>query len=144
MDEIIKKVKQKYFHIVVEGVIGAGKTTVASYLSEQLNAGLVLEKFEKNPYLEKFYRNPEKYALPVQTFFLNERYKQQLLLKKRILDGETIVSDYAFFKNKIFASVNLKKFDYHLFSIDEKKKNRKLIIKYKVFLPTSDRGPGQA
>ncbi len=127
MDELINIIKQKFPFIVIEGVIGVGKTTIATQLAENINAGLVLEKFEKNPYLEKFYKNPQKYALPVQTFFLNERFKQQLLLKKRILSGENIVADYGFFKNRIFALVNLKKFDYFLFNIDENKKRKKLI-----------------
>ena len=61
-------------YIAVEGVIGAGKTSIAQMLSERLNAKLILENFEDNPFLEKFYIKPEEYAFRTQMFFLLERY----------------------------------------------------------------------
>lgn len=64
-------------HIAIEGVIGAGKTTLAQMLSEKLGARLVLERFEENPFLPKFYEDPEHYAFQTQIFFLLSRYKQQ-------------------------------------------------------------------
>ena len=65
-----------YNFITIEGNIGAGKTTLANLLSEKLNARLILEEFAENPFLPKFYQNPEQHAFPLELFFLAERYKQ--------------------------------------------------------------------
>lgn len=94
-------------YIAVEGVIGAGKTSVASMLAERLNAKLILENFEENPFLEKFYENPEEYAFRTQMFFLLERYAQMQQLHQKDLFQSHIVSDYIFERDKIFAYMNL-------------------------------------
>ncbi len=94
-------------YIAVEGVIGAGKTSVAQMLAEKLNAKLILENFEDNPFLEKFYVKPEEYAFRTQMFFLLERYTQLQEVHQKELFQNFIVSDYIFEKDKIFAYLNL-------------------------------------
>lgn len=94
-------------YIAIEGVIGAGKTTLARMLAKKLNANLVLESYEDNPFLEKFYKNPRRYALHTQMYFLMSRYKQLLELRQDDLFHEYIVADYIFEKDKIFAYLNL-------------------------------------
>jgi len=95
-------------YIAIEGVIGAGKTTLAKKLSEKLNSNLVLEEFEANPFLENFYEDRKRYAFQTQMFFLINRYKQQEQLNQEDLFSNFIVSDYIFDKDKIFAYLNLK------------------------------------
>lgn len=94
-------------YIAVEGVIGAGKTSLARMLSERLNARLVLEQFEENPFLERFYADPDHYAFQTQIFFLLSRYRQQQDLFQADLFHSTLVTDYIFDKDKIFAYLNL-------------------------------------
>lgn len=94
-------------YIAIEGVIGAGKTTLAKMLCERLNAKLVLERFEENPFLPKFYEDPEHYAFQTQIFFLLSRYKQQQELFQGDLFHQFLVSDYIFDKDKIFAYLTL-------------------------------------
>ncbi|MDP2884504.1 MAG: deoxynucleoside kinase [Ignavibacteria bacterium] len=94
-------------HIAIEGVIGAGKTTFAQMLSERLGARLVLERFEENPFLPKFYEDPEHYAFQTQIFFLLSRYKQQQNLFQADLFHDFLISDYIFEKDKIFAYLTL-------------------------------------
>jgi deoxyadenosine/deoxycytidine kinase len=94
-------------HIAIEGVIGAGKTTLARMLSEQLPAKLVLEKFEENPFLGKFYEDQDHYAFQTQLFFLLSRYKQQQELIQADLFNRFLITDYIFEKDKIFAYLNL-------------------------------------
>lgn len=94
-------------YIVIEGVIGAGKTTLAHMVAERLQANLVLEEFQANPFLEKFYENPDVYAFQTQMFFLINRFKQQEQLIQEELFSDYIVSDYIFDKDKIFAYLNL-------------------------------------
>ena len=94
-------------YIAVEGVIGAGKTSLASMLADSLNAKLVLEKFEDNPFLEKFYSDRDRYALRTQLFFLLERYTQLQELTQEDLFHSHVVSDFLFEKDKIFAYLNL-------------------------------------
>ena len=95
-------------YIVVEGPIGAGKTSLSRLLSERLKARLVLETVEENPFLASFYGDPERYAFNVQVFFLLSRYKQLQALNQNPLFFEHTVSDYLFDKDFIFASLNLK------------------------------------
>lgn len=97
----------KIKYIAIEGVIGAGKTSLARMIAEKLNAKLVLESFEDNPFLEKFYKNPKRYALHTQMYFLLSRYKQLLELRQDDLFHNYIISDYIFEKDKIFAYLNL-------------------------------------
>ncbi|KAF0153222.1 MAG: deoxynucleoside kinase [Ignavibacteria bacterium] len=94
-------------YIAIEGVIGAGKTSLARMLSEKLNADLILEQFEENPFLEKFYDDRKRFAFQTQMFFLINRYKQQQQLKQQNLFSSITVSDYIFDKDKIFAYLNL-------------------------------------
>ena len=94
-------------YIAIEGVIGAGKTTLAKMLAKKIGANLVLESYEDNPFLEKFYKNPRRYALHTQMYFLMSRYKQLLELRQDDLFHEFIVADYIFEKDKIFAYLNL-------------------------------------
>ncbi len=93
--------------VVVEGVIGVGKTTLARYLTESWGAHLVLEQFEDNPFLEDFYRDRRRYAFQTQLNFLMSRYQQQLDLLQRDIFSPRLVSDYLFQKDRIFANVNL-------------------------------------
>ena len=94
-------------YVAVEGVIGAGKTSLAQMLSERLAGKLVLEKFEENPFLPKFYEDPGHYAFQTQIFFLLNRYKQQQDLFQADLFHRFLVTDYIFEKDKIFAYLNL-------------------------------------
>ena len=103
-------------YIAVEGVIGAGKTSLAARLSQTLGAKAIYEEFEKNPFLEDFYGDPERYAFQTQLFFLMSRYKQQQQLHQFDLFQECVVSDYLFAKDRIFAHLNLE--DRELFLYD--------------------------
>jgi deoxyguanosine kinase len=93
--------------IAIEGVIGAGKTSLAKKIKERLNAELIMEQFEVNPFLEKFYGDRKRYAFQTQMFFLINRYKQQQELNQENLFTQFLVSDYLFEKDKIFAYLNL-------------------------------------
>lgn len=93
--------------IAIEGVIGAGKTTLAQLLSERNNARLVLERFEENPFLPKFYEDRKRYAFQTQLAFLASRFKQQQKMTNKELFDEYIISDYIFEKDRIFARLNL-------------------------------------
>ncbi len=106
----------KYNFVTIEGNIGAGKTTLAHILSKHYNARLVLEEFADNPFLPKFYENPEQYAFPVELFFMAERYKQlkDLLQTKDMFQSITI-SDYLFTKCLLFAKVNLMSEEFRLY-----------------------------
>ncbi|MGB5875722.1 MAG: deoxynucleoside kinase, partial [Bacteroidota bacterium] len=105
LDQLIEQTELR--HIAIEGVIGAGKTTLCSMLGETLKAKVVLEKFEENPFLKDFYRDPERYAFQTQIFFLLTRYKQQQDLFQADLFHRFLVTDYIFEKDKIFAYLNL-------------------------------------
>ncbi len=94
-------------YIAIEGVIGAGKTSLAQKLAATLNAKMIPEEFENNPFLEKFYFDRKTYAFQTQMFFLVNRYKAQQKLNQEELFTEHIVSDYIFDKDKIFAYMNL-------------------------------------
>ena len=93
--------------VAIEGVIGAGKTSLAKKIKERLNAELIMEQFEVNPFLEKFYGDRKRYAFQTQMFFLINRYKQQQELNQENLFTQFLVSDYLFEKDKIFAYLNL-------------------------------------
>jgi len=94
-------------HIAIEGVIGAGKTTLAAMIAERLGGRLVLEKFEENPFLPKFYEDAEHYAFQTQIFFLLSRFRQQQEFFQADLFHNYIISDYIFEKDKIFAYLTL-------------------------------------
>lgn len=93
--------------IAIEGVIGAGKTTLASLLAERRNARLILEEFEDNPFLPKFYEDRERYAFQTQLAFLASRFKQQQNMMSQDLFHQFTISDYIFEKDRIFARLNL-------------------------------------
>ena len=94
-------------YIAIEGVIGAGKTSLAKKLAEKLSAKLVQEEFEENPFLEKFYDDRKRHAFQTQMFFLINRFKQQEQFNQEDLFTEFVVSDYIFDKDQIFAYLNL-------------------------------------
>jgi deoxyadenosine/deoxycytidine kinase len=102
--------------LVIEGNIGAGKTTLASMIAEEYNAKLVLEQFADNPFLPKFYKDQDRYSFPLELSFLADRYHQ---IKKQILNLDLfhnfLVADYYFAKSSIFAQNTLKDDEYHLF-----------------------------
>jgi deoxyguanosine kinase len=95
------------YYIAVEGVIGVGKTSLSRILAQRLNARLVLEKFEDNPFLSDFYKDRERYAFQTQIFFLLSRYRQQMELFQTELFHKNLVTDYMFIKDKLFAYLNL-------------------------------------
>uniref|UniRef100_A0A7V3RGD3 Deoxynucleoside kinase n=1 Tax=candidate division WOR-3 bacterium TaxID=2052148 RepID=A0A7V3RGD3_UNCW3 len=101
--------------IAIEGVIGAGKTTLAKGLGNKFHAGLVLEEFEDNPFLAKFYSSPNQYAFQTQLYFLMSRYRQQLKINQMDLFHSRIISDYLFAKDRIFAEVNLTEDEFSLY-----------------------------
>jgi len=106
----------KYSFITIEGNIGAGKTTLANILSKHFNARLILEEFADNPFLPKFYQNPDQYAFPLELFFMAERYKQlKELLHSNDLFQNSTVSDYLFTKCLLFAKVNLPDEEFRLY-----------------------------
>lgn len=108
--------KIPYNYIVVEGSIGAGKTTLATMLARDFNAELVLERFSDNPFLEKFYKDPEHYAFPVEMTFLMDRYQQlKGLLADRDLFTDFVIGDYFIDKCLLFSKNNLSKDEYALF-----------------------------
>lgn len=93
--------------IAIEGVIGAGKTSLATLLAEKRGARLVLEEFKDNPFLPKFYEDRERFAFPTQMSFLASRFKQQQDMMSQDLFHEFTISDYIFEKDRIFARLNL-------------------------------------
>ncbi len=94
-------------YIAIEGVIGAGKTSLAHLLQQRLGGRLFLEEFEENPFLEDFYRDPEHYAFQTQIYFLLSRFRQQEEIKQYDLFEKRIIADYMFVKDRIFATLNL-------------------------------------
>lgn len=106
-----------YNFIVIEGNIGAGKTTLATQMAKDNNARLLLEQFADNPFLPKFYEDNEKYAFPLELSFLAERYQQlKNELTKNDLFQPKIISDYFFLKSLIFAKANLGTAEYDLYT----------------------------
>lgn len=93
--------------IAIEGVIGAGKTSLAQLLAQRRNARVVLEEFEDNPFLPKFYEDRERYAFQTQLTFLASRFKQQQQMMSKDLFHKLTISDYIFDKDRIFARLNL-------------------------------------
>ena len=106
-----------YNYIVIEGGIGAGKTSLAEKFAHDFNAELVLERFADNTFLPKFYKDPEHYAFPLEMTFLTERYQQlKSLLSKRDLFTDLVVADYFIDKCVIFSKNNLQPDEYNLFT----------------------------
>jgi len=96
-------------YIAIEGVIGVGKTTLARLLAPSFQADLLLEVFEENPFLSDFYADRQRYAFQTQIFFLLSRYHQQRRGVAAILkSGKSLISDYTFAKDSLFARINLR------------------------------------
>ena len=96
-------------YVAIEGVIGVGKTTLARLLRPMLEAEILLEIFEENPFLSDFYGDRARYAFQTQIFFLLSRYHQQRCSVPEILGaGKSLISDYTFAKDSLFARINLK------------------------------------
>ncbi len=103
-------------YLVIEGNIGAGKTTLAKMIAEDYNAKLILEQFADNPFLPKFYNDPDRYSFPLELSFLAERYQQlNRELTSRDLFKPFNVADYYFMKSLIFAKSTLKQDEYNLY-----------------------------
>ncbi len=102
--------------IVIEGNIGAGKTTLAQRVAQDYNAKLVLETFEDNPFLPKFYNNHDRYAFPLELSFLASRYKQLINeIKQSNLFNSFTVCDYYLMKSFIFAKITLAEDEFKLY-----------------------------
>jgi len=94
-------------YIAIEGPIGVGKSSLAKILAQKYASRLVKEEVQGNPFLERFYENPRKYAFQTQLFFLLSRYRQQRELAQGDLFEAGVVCDYILAKDKIFALINL-------------------------------------
>jgi len=105
-----------YNFIAIEGNIGAGKTTLCHQLADRFGCALVLEQFTDNPFLPPFYEQPERYAFPVELFFMTERHKQLLEhFSQPDLFRSFTVADYFFVKTLLFAKNNLIEAEFRLF-----------------------------
>ncbi len=106
----------KYNYVIIEGNIGAGKTTLATRIADQFNASLILENFADNPFLPKFYQDPDKYSFPLELSFLASRYKQlNDEIGSRDLFRTFTVADYYFTKSLVFAASTLTGDEYNLY-----------------------------
>src|SRR5688500_10518663 len=102
------RTEMQYNYIAIEGNIGAGKTTLATKLAEELKAELILERFIENPFLEKFYQNPAEYAFPLELSFLMDRFAQlKNYAEPKHFSGNIYMADYFFDKCLVFAKQNL-------------------------------------
>ena len=105
-----------YKYICIEGNIGAGKTTLSQMLAAEFNCHLILEQFTENPFLEYFYKDPERYALTVELSFLTERHKQlQLSLLNQNMFSDFTLAEYSMIKSLLFARQNLSDDEFKLF-----------------------------
>jgi deoxyguanosine kinase len=96
-------------YFAIEGVIGVGKTTLARLLQPAFQANILLEVFEENPFLSNFYADRDRYAFQTQIFFLLSRYHQQNRgIPQAMANGASLISDYTFEKDALFARINLK------------------------------------
>jgi deoxyguanosine kinase len=106
----------KFKYLVIEGIIGVGKTSLAEMIAERLNAKLIREVVEENPFLVDFYKDMDAYAFQTQIFFLLSRHRQQIELKQMELFSANLVSDYMFEKDKIFANLTLNETEISLYN----------------------------
>lgn len=104
-------------YIAIEGNIGSGKTSICRKLAEELNADLILERFEENEFLAEFYREPNRNALPLELWFMAERYKQlSTYFQSGNIFYQKVFADYVFDKTILFAQNNLNHSEFHIFS----------------------------
>ena len=94
-------------YIAIEGAIGVGKTTLSRLLASRFQADLLLEVFEENPFLADFYSDRDTYAFQTQIFFLLSRYHQQGEVPIALTSGNSLIADYTFEKDSLFARLNL-------------------------------------
>lgn len=114
--EIKENMSLEYNFIAIEGIIGAGKTTLATLLAKDLNTTLILEQFAENSFLPKFYEDPKRYAFPLELSFLADRYQQMTnYLGTPDLFKPKIISDYFIDKSLIFSQNNLNSDEYSLY-----------------------------
>ena len=111
----MQQLNWKYQYVAIEGNIGAGKTTLCKQLGADFGSKLVLEAFADNPFLSRFYENPERHAFSVELFFMTDRYKQLQEDLVKTLFNQNIIADFFFIKTLLFAKQNLKDDEYHLF-----------------------------
>ncbi|MCF0216249.1 MAG: deoxynucleoside kinase [Fibrobacteraceae bacterium] len=135
--------KDKGVHfLAIEGVIGVGKTALARIISERWNALCIEENYAQNPFLEKFYENPEPYAFQTQLFFLLDRHKQlQNSALQSDLFHDLLVSDYTYDKDAIFAAQNLTDSEYAMYetvakSLDKDLPRPDLVVYLQASVPT--------
>src|SRR5512135_1815375 len=108
MVSLLHSIREPYMYVAIEGVIGVGKTTLARLLRPMFEAEILLEIFEENPFLSDFYSDRERYAFQTQIFFLLSRYHQQRRTVPDLLAaGKTLIADYTFAKDALFARINL-------------------------------------
>ncbi|HQV75801.1 MAG: deoxynucleoside kinase [Flavobacteriales bacterium] len=105
----------RYTYIAIEGLIGAGKTTLAKRLAQEWSGRLVLEEFDDNPFLPKFYEDPARYGFSVELSFLAQRYHQLKRTTEQDLFSACTVADYSIGKSVVFANVTLQSDEYVLF-----------------------------
>jgi deoxyguanosine kinase len=103
---VTRNTHSRRWYVAIEGAIGVGKTTMARMLREHLDTGLLLEVFEENPFLSKFYESRARYAFQTQMFFLLSRYRQQQQVAEMLAD-RAVFADYIFAKDRLFARLNL-------------------------------------
>lgn len=114
--EVVSK-QNNYSFIAIEGNIGAGKSTLASMLAADWKARLIMEEFEDNSFLPKFYEDARRYAFPLEMSFLAARFNQlKRQLPEQDLFSELVISDYVFTKCLLFSKVNLDEDEYELYS----------------------------
>jgi len=106
----------RYRHIAIEGPIGAGKTTLAGMLADRLGAALMLEQPAENPFLGRFYDDMAGYAFQTQLFFLFQRERQVRGLAQSSMFGSSVVSDFMFAKDALFAKLTLSDDEYRLYA----------------------------
>jgi deoxyguanosine kinase len=128
-------------YVVIEGVIGVGKTTLAKLLGRSLGSDVLLEVVEENPFLHTFYADRARYAFQTESFFLLSRYRQQQAIVQPAINQHTLVSDYLFAKNRIFAGLNLQGDEWDLFvqlydALSERVPKPDLVVYLQADVPT--------
>ena len=111
---IVRAVRERQ-NVLIAGATSSGKTTLARKLAERFPVNLLLEKAESNPFLSRFYEDPERYALPTQLFFLFQRSNQIRDIHQRDIFGDAIIADFFLEKDPLFARMNLKDDEFELY-----------------------------